>query len=110
MDLIQKKTTFSGLGLSYFSFCTNKFKSNSILTLLNRAFNICSNYKLLHDEFQFLISFFKNNGFPVQFIESKISFCTLNTAISRTMKRTIKSYILVYHFLATNQKNSRMIY
>ena len=33
---------------------------------------MCSNYKFLHDEFQFFISFFKNNGFPVQFIESKI--------------------------------------
>ena len=33
---------------------------------------MCSNYKFLHEEFQFFISFFKNNGFPVQFIESKI--------------------------------------
>ena len=33
---------------------------------------MCSNYKLLHDEFQFLISFL-NNGFPVQFIESKFN-------------------------------------
>ena len=70
---VHRKPTFSGLGLSYFSFCTKKFKSNSILTLLNRAFNICSNYKLFHDEFQFLIFFFLNNGFPVQFIESKIN-------------------------------------
>ena len=70
---VHRKPTFSGLGLSYFSFFTNNFKYNSILTLLNRTFNKCSNYKLLHDEFQFLISFFKNNGFPVQFIESKIN-------------------------------------
>ena len=70
---VHRKLTFSGLVISYFSFCSKKFKSNSILTLLNRAFNICSNYTLLLDEFQYLISFFKSNGFPVQFIESKIN-------------------------------------
>ena len=38
---VHRKPTFSGLGLRYFSFCTRKFKSNSILT-----------------QFQFLIYFF----------------------------------------------------
>ena len=55
--------------------------------------------------FNFLSPFLKIMVFLYNSSSLKlISFCTLNTAISRTMKRTIKSYILVYHFLATNQK------
>jgi len=36
-----RKTTFSGLGISYFSYCENRFKINSILTLIHRAYKIC---------------------------------------------------------------------
>ena len=60
---VYRKNTFSGLGISNFSFCSNAFKLNSINTLLFRAYGICSNYFHLHNEFNFLINFFKNNGF-----------------------------------------------
>ena len=108
---VHRKPTFSGLGSSYFSFCTKKFKFNSILTILNRVFNICSNYKFLHDEFQFLIFLIKIMVFLYNLSSLKlIVFYAPNTTISRTLKRTVKSYILVYYYLATNQKNSRKIY
>ena len=58
-----EKNTFSGLGISNFSFCSNSFKLNSINTLLFKAYGICSNYFHLHNEFNFLINYFKNNGF-----------------------------------------------
>ena len=67
-----RKSSFSGLGISFFSFCTKQFKTNAVLTLINRAYKICSNYFLLHDEFQFLTTFFQNNGFPRQLFQSKI--------------------------------------
>ena len=67
-----RKLTFSGLGLSYFSNCSFKFKLNSIQCLLHRAFHICSNFNLIHDEFQFLTVFFKDNGYPVRLIEKCI--------------------------------------
>ena len=41
---VYRKPTFSGLGTSYFSFCPYKFKINSIKTLLNRAYKLCSNF------------------------------------------------------------------
>ena len=65
---VYRKTTFSGFGISYFSFCSYRFKFNSITTLLHRAFNICSNFHLLHHEFLFFrIFFFEQNGFPRAF-------------------------------------------
>ena len=36
-----RKEMFSGLGISFFSFCTFKFKLNSIKTLLYRSYEIC---------------------------------------------------------------------
>ena len=60
---VYRKETFTGLGISFFSFCSDRFKTNSIKTLLFRAYNICSDYGSLHKEFSFLRSFFCNNGF-----------------------------------------------
>ena len=41
--------------------------------MLHGAFNICSNYHLLHREFQFLRNFFVQNGFPQHLVQSKIN-------------------------------------
>ena len=68
-----RKTTFSGLGMSYFSFCCKIFKLNSVKTLIHRAFNICSNYHNLHLEFSFLSKFFVANGFPKFLVERQIN-------------------------------------
>jgi hypothetical protein len=68
-----RKRTFTGLGMSFYSFCPYKFKFNSVRTLLSRAFKVCSNYVSLHDEFQFLKNFFKSNGYASCFIERQIS-------------------------------------
>ena len=43
-----RKATFSRIGISFFSFCCKKFKTNSVLALLNRAYTVCSNYHLIH--------------------------------------------------------------
>jgi len=68
-----RKPTFSGLGTSFFSYCCKKFKTNPVLTLLNRAYAICSNYQLLHNELEFLKTFFVENGFQKSLVESLIS-------------------------------------
>jgi hypothetical protein len=69
---VHRKPTFTGLGLSFFSFCTKRFKINCIKTLLHRAYNICSNYSLLHKEFQFLRNFFICNGFLPNLFDSQL--------------------------------------
>jgi hypothetical protein len=68
-----RKSSFSGLGLSFYSFCTSRFKINSVKTLLSRAFRVCSSYVFLHDEFVFLKEFFRNNGYSSFLIDKLIS-------------------------------------
>ena len=69
-----RKPTFSGLGIRFFSFCSKNFKSNCIMTLLHRAYNVCSSYSNLNNELTFVTTFFKNNGFPLHLIKNKIKF------------------------------------
>ena len=69
---VYRKPTFTGLGLSFFSFSSFRFKKSSITTLLHRAYRLCSNFNVLHNEFNFIKLFFKNNGFPNQIVESSI--------------------------------------
>ena len=68
-----RKESFSGLGLSFYSFCTFRFKVNSVKTLLSRAYKVCSNYAAIHEEFQFLKNYFRGNGYSTSFIEAQIS-------------------------------------
>ena len=69
---VYRKSTFTGLGLSFFSNCNFRFKVNGISTLLNRAYNLSSDYKLLHFEFEFLRKFFSSNGYPAKLIDAQI--------------------------------------
>ena len=39
---VYRKSTYTGLGLNFHSFVPMLFKTNSIKTLLHRAYNICS--------------------------------------------------------------------
>ena len=61
---VYRKSTFSGLGLNFYSYTDKKFKINSCKTLIFRAFKICSNWQLFHKEINFLSSFFKWNSYP----------------------------------------------
>ena len=65
---VYRKSTFSGLGTKYTSFIPQLFKTNSISTLIYRAYNICSNWKLFDCELNFLLKYFTQNGYPPQII------------------------------------------
>ena len=67
-----RKSTFTGLGMSFFSHCCNRFKLNGISTLLLRAFKLSSTRNFLVEELNFLRNFFHENGYPKRLIESKI--------------------------------------
>ena len=69
---VYRKPTFSGLGMSFFSYCSPKFKINFLQTLLFRGYNISSNYFKMHIEFEFLKDFFIKNGFPIGLINREI--------------------------------------
>ena len=79
---VYRKPTFSGLGSSFYSFCPFNFKLNSINTLLFRAYNICSTYLYLHEEFKFLVNFFRSNGYCSKFVEKQISKFFFEATIS----------------------------
>ena len=66
---IYRKKTFSGLGMSFFSYTPLKFKINNIKTLLYRAYHLSSSYMSIHLEFEFLRTFFANNGYPAKMFE-----------------------------------------
>ena len=63
LSSVYRKPTFSGLGISFFSYCSHKFKINAIRTLLYRAYHLSSTYDYFHREIDFLQNFFKTNGF-----------------------------------------------
>ena len=48
------------------------FKINTILTLIHRAYNICSSYASLHNKFETLKTFFEHNGYPRNLFYSQL--------------------------------------
>jgi hypothetical protein len=69
---VYRKPTFPGLGTSFFSFCSFLFKLNVIKTLINRGYNVCSQFSRVHEEFETLKRFFIANGFPLPLINAQI--------------------------------------
>ena len=108
-----RKSTFSGLGMSFFSFCTFNFKCNFVSTLLSRAYKVCSSYSNLHQEFEFLRNFFQNNGFPLSWIDQKINIF-LNKRFSPNSKTQIQNnkpnvYISIPFFGQQSEKLKKEI-
>ena len=86
-----RKNTFTGLSTSYFSYCCKVFKTNGIMTLLHRAYNVCSTPLAFKKELSFLKTYFYNNGFPTRLVESmyerflgnKLDFHLIETTVPR---------------------------
>ena len=70
---VYRKPTHTDLGLSFFSFITNRIKKCTIETLLHRGYSICSNYLNIDSEFQYLTKFFTTNGYTKTYIEKIIN-------------------------------------
>ena len=70
---IYRKPTFSGLGISFFSYCSFRFKVNSIRILLHRAYTLSSSYLDFHNDIIFLKDFFYNNGFTTDLFEKTLN-------------------------------------
>ena len=70
---MHRKPTFTGLGLNFFSFIPYIYKINSIMTLLQRAYNVSSNYTLFNAEIERLKDYFVSNKFPLHVFERTVS-------------------------------------
>ena len=84
---IYRKDTFTGLLLNYNAICPLQWKKGLIIGMLNRAFNVCSNWHLLHIEFEKITKMLIENNYPRYFVlniikhflytklDSKIDIC-----------------------------------
>ena len=65
-----RKPTHSDLGTHYTSFIPHTFKTNTIQTLLFRAYATCSTWFTFHTEVKYLRKYFQLNGFPTHTIRT----------------------------------------
>ena len=102
---VYRKPTYTGLGLSFFSFVPLSIKKAILNSAIYRAYNISSTFKLFDGEINFLRNFFKENGFPKALIETTISRF-LNKQFTRTPARQEASKLDKYFVLPFFGKQS----
>ena len=66
---VYRKKTYTGLGSNFYSSCFQNFKTNSISTLLHRAFSVSSDWLNFHKEIEFLRKYFCDNCYPGDIFE-----------------------------------------
>ncbi|CAF1444376.1 unnamed protein product, partial [Rotaria sordida] len=69
---IYRKPTFTELLTNWNSYVPIQYKKAGIVSIVNRALNICSTYKLLEDEFNKIRRFGLYNNYPLSFIDTII--------------------------------------
>ena len=67
-----RKPTFTGVYLHWKSLTAVVYKINLIKCLLDRAWKICSNYELFHQEILLLKEVLKRNDYPSSVIDKQI--------------------------------------
>ena len=87
---IYRKPTFTGLSTKFSSFIPISYKRNLVLTIVTRAFNICSSYVNLHHELQFIKQFLFNNGFNYRFVDTYIGKQLTRSLTPREPTVTVK--------------------
>ena len=65
---VYRKPTFTGLYITWDSFCATKHKVNVVRSLVRRAQRICSAVKL-QEELAMLMNIFSKNGYPVDLLK-----------------------------------------
>ena len=71
---VYRKPAFTGLGMNFLSHVPLKYKTNSIMTLLNRAYNSCSSWISFHHETSFLKNYFINNKYPAHIFDKFLKY------------------------------------
>ena len=64
-----RKTTFSGRYTHFDIFLPDNYGIGMIYTLVNRCFEICSNWSMFHQQLILLREIFNKNGYPDNFID-----------------------------------------
>ena len=107
---VYRKPTFTGLGISFFSFMPFNFKVSAVKSLIFRAYHISSNYFKFHQELIFLKNFFSNNGFPNHLIDTvtkKLLNKELDSAKSNQIQ-TVPKQEIYFKFLYFGVQSDRL--
>ena len=70
---VYRKPTHSGVFTHFLSFVPFRYKIGLVKTLFDRAFKICSNWKLLHNELEKIVYMLSLNGYRKNFTYKIIS-------------------------------------
>ena len=71
----------SGDSINYNGICPEKYEVSTIKTLLHRAYDICSDWKLLHQEVVNIKQRLVNNNFNVKILDKVFNnFITMKTS------------------------------
>ena len=107
---VYRKPTFTGLMSKFCSASPVKYKRNLIITLVTRAYKICSSYFDLHRELEFLKSLLKKNGYPLNFIETYIGqrLSKLHLTVASTPSENIKRPILYVPLTFTGRCSNKI--
>ena len=106
---IFRKLTFTGLGLNYHSYSYMNFKVNNIKTLLFRAYKLCSNWLDFHKEAEFLLSYFKKNGYPERLVFNVLNKFLVNTFRHKPIVHTAEKLIMYVKFPFLNNVCSQFM-
>ena len=79
---VYHKPTFSGVFTNFDSFIPLSYKSRLISSLLFRAFKLCSNFEIFHQEIMLLKDIFKRNGYSSNLIDECVK-----TFLNKILKR-----------------------
>ena len=66
---VYRKPTYNGLFTNFEIFIPDSYKYALLFTLLHKAFKLCFNFELFHQETENLKNIFRKTGYPVNFIE-----------------------------------------
>ena len=94
MTSVYCKPTFSGVFTNFGSFIPTSYKYNLLLTLLHRAFKLCSNFERFHQQIDKLKTIFENKGYPKSFVD----FCIKKYLDKVFMKKEVEIRSPKYDF------------
>ena len=95
---IFRKSTFTGLGMNYHSYVFNNFKINNIRTFIFRAYRLCSTWCDFNHEVQFLLRYFKSNGYPESVVFKVINKFLNSIFHSKSIVLTAEKYTMYFKF------------
>ena len=101
MTLVYRKPTFSRVFTNFGSLIWKSNRYNLLLTLLNRAFKLCSTFEPFHLETDKLKATFENNGYLKSFVDLCLKKYLDKVFIKKklVLKASKKELICVLSFL-----------